>query len=118
MLAAEPTNWLRAVELTWRKQALDTGVLSPPSTLEPWLRPLSSTKQNKAKTRAKTLIFSKKFGLDRGTDSLKNGYVTVLFLIAFLRKVYSILSLQVLLTTVTSALFLYFETLRTFVHER
>lgn len=36
---------------------------------------------------------------------------------AFLRKVYSILSLQVLLTTVTSALFLYFEALRTFVHE-
>uniref|UniRef100_A0ABK0LF25 Transmembrane BAX inhibitor motif containing 4 n=1 Tax=Rattus norvegicus TaxID=10116 RepID=A0ABK0LF25_RAT len=36
---------------------------------------------------------------------------------AFLRKVYSILSLQVLLTTVTSALFLYFETLRTFVHD-
>uniref|UniRef100_D6RIR2 Transmembrane BAX inhibitor motif containing 4 n=1 Tax=Mus musculus TaxID=10090 RepID=D6RIR2_MOUSE len=37
---------------------------------------------------------------------------------AFLRKVYSILSLQVLLTTVTSALFLYFQALRTFVHER
>ncbi|GAB1295611.1 Protein lifeguard 4 [Apodemus speciosus] len=36
---------------------------------------------------------------------------------AFLRKVYSILSLQVLLTTVTSALFLYFQALRTFVHE-
>ncbi|OBS82466.1 hypothetical protein A6R68_23539 [Neotoma lepida] len=36
---------------------------------------------------------------------------------AFLRKVYSILSLQVLLTTVTSALFLYFESVRTFVHE-
>ncbi|KAM7328355.1 protein lifeguard 4 [Alexandromys fortis] len=36
---------------------------------------------------------------------------------AFLRKVYSILSLQVLLTTVTSAVFLYFETVRTFVHE-
>ncbi|XP_036312680.1 protein lifeguard 4 isoform X1 [Pipistrellus kuhlii] len=36
---------------------------------------------------------------------------------AFLRKVYTILSLQVLLTTVTSALFLYFESLRTFVHE-
>ncbi|KAK7810563.1 hypothetical protein U0070_022035 [Myodes glareolus] len=36
---------------------------------------------------------------------------------AFLRKVYSILSLQVLLTTVTSAVFLYFEAVRTFVHE-
>lgn len=35
---------------------------------------------------------------------------------AFLRKVYSILSLQVLLTTMTSAFFLYFETIRTFVH--
>ncbi|KAM8803001.1 protein lifeguard 4 [Rhynchonycteris naso] len=36
---------------------------------------------------------------------------------AFLRKVYSILSLQVLLTTVTCAFFLYFESVRTFVHE-
>ncbi|XP_003476153.1 protein lifeguard 4 [Cavia porcellus] len=36
---------------------------------------------------------------------------------AFLRKVYSILFLQVLLTTVTSTVFLYFESLRTFVHE-
>ncbi|ERE92110.1 transmembrane BAX inhibitor motif-containing protein 4 [Cricetulus griseus] len=36
---------------------------------------------------------------------------------AFLRKVYSILSLQVLLTTVTSAVFLHFESVRTFVHE-
>uniref|UniRef100_A0A8C9DDQ8 Transmembrane BAX inhibitor motif containing 4 n=1 Tax=Prolemur simus TaxID=1328070 RepID=A0A8C9DDQ8_PROSS len=36
---------------------------------------------------------------------------------AFLRKVYSILSLQVLLTTVTSTAFLYFESVRTFVHE-
>ncbi|XP_036918980.1 protein lifeguard 4 isoform X2 [Sturnira hondurensis] len=36
---------------------------------------------------------------------------------AFLRKVYTILSLQVLLTTMTSALFLYFESVRTFVHE-
>ncbi|XP_059539504.1 protein lifeguard 4 [Myotis daubentonii] len=36
---------------------------------------------------------------------------------AFLRKVYTILSLQVLLTTVTSAIFLYFESIRTFVHE-
>ncbi|XP_024431972.1 protein lifeguard 4 [Desmodus rotundus] len=36
---------------------------------------------------------------------------------AFLRKVYTILSLQVLLTTMTSALFLYFESIRTFVHE-
>ncbi|XP_028012261.2 protein lifeguard 4 isoform X2 [Eptesicus fuscus] len=36
---------------------------------------------------------------------------------AFLRKVYTILSLQVLLTTVTSAFFLYFESIRTFVHE-
>uniref|UniRef100_A0A9L0K634 Transmembrane BAX inhibitor motif containing 4 n=1 Tax=Equus asinus TaxID=9793 RepID=A0A9L0K634_EQUAS len=36
---------------------------------------------------------------------------------AFLRKVYTILSLQVLVTTVTSALFLYFESIRTFVHE-
>ncbi|XP_012576117.1 PREDICTED: protein lifeguard 4 isoform X2 [Condylura cristata] len=35
---------------------------------------------------------------------------------AFLRKVYSILSLQVLLTTVTSTIFLYFESTRTFVH--
>ncbi|MXQ93911.1 hypothetical protein E5288_WYG022066 [Bos mutus] len=36
---------------------------------------------------------------------------------AFLRKVYSILSLQVLLTTVTLAFFLYFDSIRTFVHE-
>ncbi|XP_004583058.2 protein lifeguard 4 [Ochotona princeps] len=35
---------------------------------------------------------------------------------AFLRKVYSILSLQVLLTTVTSAIFLYCESIRVFVH--
>lgn len=35
---------------------------------------------------------------------------------AFLRKVYSILSFQVLLTTVTSAFFLYFDSIRTFVH--
>ncbi|XP_019398819.1 PREDICTED: protein lifeguard 4 isoform X2 [Crocodylus porosus] len=37
---------------------------------------------------------------------------------AFLRKVYSILSVQVLLTTVTSAVFLYSSTIQTFVHER
>ncbi|CAO2582205.1 Protein lifeguard 4 [Lemmus lemmus] len=37
---------------------------------------------------------------------------------AFLRKVYSILSLQVLLTTVTSAVFLCCEAVRTFIHER
>ncbi|XP_045869270.1 protein lifeguard 4 [Meles meles] len=36
---------------------------------------------------------------------------------AFLRKVYSILSLQVLITTVTAAFFLYFESIRTVVHE-
>uniref|UniRef100_A0A287CYE2 Transmembrane BAX inhibitor motif containing 4 n=1 Tax=Ictidomys tridecemlineatus TaxID=43179 RepID=A0A287CYE2_ICTTR len=36
---------------------------------------------------------------------------------AFLRKVYTILSLQVLLTTVTSTVFLSFESIRTFVHE-
>ncbi|KAM6437946.1 LOW QUALITY PROTEIN: protein lifeguard 4 [Liasis olivaceus] len=36
---------------------------------------------------------------------------------AFLRKVYSILSVQILLTTVTSAAFLYSTTIRTFVHE-
>ncbi|XP_053572816.1 protein lifeguard 4 [Bombina bombina] len=35
----------------------------------------------------------------------------------FLRKVYSILSVQLLLTTVTTALFLYFDSVRTFVHE-
>ncbi|KAM4882554.1 protein lifeguard 4 [Thomomys bottae] len=35
---------------------------------------------------------------------------------AFLRKVYSILSLQVLLTTVMSAVFLSLESIRTFVH--
>ncbi|NXT17960.1 LFG4 protein, partial [Syrrhaptes paradoxus] len=37
---------------------------------------------------------------------------------AFLRKVYSILSIQVLLTTVTSALFLYSTGVQAFVHER
>ncbi|NWZ91433.1 LFG4 protein, partial [Nesospiza acunhae] len=37
---------------------------------------------------------------------------------AFLRKVYSILSVQVLLTTVTSAIFLYSTGVQTFVHER
>ncbi|CAM5084849.1 unnamed protein product [Eretmochelys imbricata] len=36
---------------------------------------------------------------------------------AFLRKVYSILSIQVLLTTVTSAIFLYSTPVQTFVHE-
>ncbi|XP_032973192.1 protein lifeguard 4 [Rhinolophus ferrumequinum] len=35
---------------------------------------------------------------------------------AFLRKVYSILSLQVLLTTMTTAFVLYFESIRTFIH--
>uniref|UniRef100_A0A8C5RKB1 Transmembrane BAX inhibitor motif containing 4 n=1 Tax=Laticauda laticaudata TaxID=8630 RepID=A0A8C5RKB1_LATLA len=37
--------------------------------------------------------------------------------LAFLRKVYSILSVQIFLTTVTSAAFLYSTTIRTFVHE-
>uniref|UniRef100_A0A8D0F4D1 LFG4 protein n=1 Tax=Strix occidentalis caurina TaxID=311401 RepID=A0A8D0F4D1_STROC len=37
---------------------------------------------------------------------------------AFLRKVYSILSIQVLLTTVTSAIFLYSSGVQAFVHER
>ncbi|KAM9028963.1 protein lifeguard 4 isoform 2-T2 [Guaruba guarouba] len=37
---------------------------------------------------------------------------------AFLRKVYSILSIQVLLTTVTSAVFLYSTGVQAFVHER
>ncbi|NXC68165.1 LFG4 protein, partial [Anhinga anhinga] len=37
---------------------------------------------------------------------------------AFLRKVYSILSIQVLLTTVTSAIFLYATGVQAFVHER
>ncbi|NXL97295.1 LFG4 protein, partial [Tyrannus savana] len=37
---------------------------------------------------------------------------------AFLRKVYSILSIQVLLTTVTSAIFLYSAGVQAFVHER
>ncbi|XP_060633490.1 protein lifeguard 4 [Anolis sagrei] len=37
--------------------------------------------------------------------------------LAFLRKVYSILSVQIFLTTVTSAIFLYSSTVRTFVHE-
>ncbi|NWY42958.1 LFG4 protein, partial [Sylvia atricapilla] len=37
---------------------------------------------------------------------------------AFLRKVYSILSVQVLLTTVTSAVFLYSTGVQAFVHER
>ncbi|XP_020641715.3 protein lifeguard 4 [Pogona vitticeps] len=36
---------------------------------------------------------------------------------AFLRKVYIILSVQIFLTTVTSAAFLYSNTIRTFVHE-
>ncbi|KAM5171137.1 protein lifeguard 4 [Mantella aurantiaca] len=35
----------------------------------------------------------------------------------FLRKVYTILSVQILLTTVTSAVFLYFDSVKTFVHE-
>uniref|UniRef100_A0A8D0H7D0 Transmembrane BAX inhibitor motif containing 4 n=1 Tax=Sphenodon punctatus TaxID=8508 RepID=A0A8D0H7D0_SPHPU len=35
---------------------------------------------------------------------------------AFLRKVYSILSVQILLTTVTSAVFLYSNAIQTFVH--
>ncbi|NXJ54271.1 LFG4 protein, partial [Spizaetus tyrannus] len=37
---------------------------------------------------------------------------------AFLRKVYSILSIQVLLTTVTSAIFLYSTGVQAFIHER
>ncbi|XP_044279016.1 protein lifeguard 4 isoform X2 [Varanus komodoensis] len=36
---------------------------------------------------------------------------------AFLRKVYSILSIQIFLTTVTSAVFLYSNTIRAFVHD-
>ncbi|XP_053318017.1 protein lifeguard 4 [Spea bombifrons] len=36
---------------------------------------------------------------------------------AFLRKVYSTLFVQVLLTAVTSAVFLYFDSIRSFVHE-
>ncbi|XP_055986747.1 protein lifeguard 4 [Sorex fumeus] len=36
---------------------------------------------------------------------------------AFIRKVYSILSLQLLLTTATSALFLYFDSMHTFIQE-
>ncbi|XP_063303144.1 protein lifeguard 4 [Pelobates fuscus] len=36
---------------------------------------------------------------------------------AFLRKVYSILLVQVLLTAATSAVFLYFESIRNFVHQ-
>ncbi|XP_005397510.1 PREDICTED: protein lifeguard 4 isoform X2 [Chinchilla lanigera] len=47
--------------------------------------------------------------------TFKNNWIVVLE--SFLRKVYSILSLQVLLTTVTSAVFLYFESVRTFVFE-
>ncbi|XP_040265115.1 protein lifeguard 4 [Bufo bufo] len=35
----------------------------------------------------------------------------------FLRKVYSILTVQVLLTTITAGIFLYFEAIRSFVHE-
>lgn len=35
----------------------------------------------------------------------------------FLRKVYSILSVQIILTTVTAAVFLYCEPIKTFVHE-
>lgn len=35
----------------------------------------------------------------------------------FLRKVYTILTVQVLLTTITAGIFLYFDTIRTFVHE-
>ncbi|XP_023591866.1 protein lifeguard 4 isoform X2 [Trichechus manatus latirostris] len=35
----------------------------------------------------------------------------------FLRKVYSILSLQVFLTTMTCTVSLYFESIRTFIHE-
>ncbi|NXX91959.1 LFG4 protein, partial [Centropus bengalensis] len=37
---------------------------------------------------------------------------------AFLRKVYSILSIQVLLTTITSAVFLYSTGVQAFIHER
>ncbi|KAG8578013.1 hypothetical protein GDO81_010356 [Engystomops pustulosus] len=36
---------------------------------------------------------------------------------AFLRKVYTILTVQVLLTTITAGIFLYFEAIRAYVHE-
>ncbi|KGL79168.1 Protein lifeguard 4, partial [Tinamus guttatus] len=42
----------------------------------------------------------------------------IFLILAFLRKVYSILSVQVLLTTVTAAVFLYWPGLQAFVHER
>ncbi|KFP74032.1 Protein lifeguard 4, partial [Apaloderma vittatum] len=42
----------------------------------------------------------------------------VSLILAFLRKVYSILSIQLLLTTVTSAIFLYSTGVQAFVHER
>ncbi|NXA45096.1 LFG4 protein, partial [Nothocercus julius] len=42
----------------------------------------------------------------------------IFLILAFLRKVYSILSVQILLTTVTSAVFLYWTGLQAFVHER
>ncbi|KAF1454835.1 Protein lifeguard 4, partial [Pygoscelis antarcticus] len=42
----------------------------------------------------------------------------IFLILAFLRKVYSILSIQVLLTTVTSAIFLYSTGVQAFVHER
>ncbi|NXC51272.1 LFG4 protein, partial [Penelope pileata] len=45
-------------------------------------------------------------------------FVFVRFILAFLRKVYTILSIQVLLTTVTSAIFLYSAGVQAFVHER
>uniref|UniRef100_A0A2K6PJJ0 Transmembrane BAX inhibitor motif containing 4 n=1 Tax=Rhinopithecus roxellana TaxID=61622 RepID=A0A2K6PJJ0_RHIRO len=46
-------------------------------------------------------------------QSRRSGMVSIFYK----GKVYSILSLQVLLTTVTSTVFLYFESIRTFVHE-
>ncbi|KFR06608.1 Protein lifeguard 4, partial [Opisthocomus hoazin] len=42
----------------------------------------------------------------------------IFLILAFLRKVYSILSIQVLLTTVTSAVFLYSTGVQAFIHER
>uniref|UniRef100_A0A8C0HMW7 Transmembrane BAX inhibitor motif containing 4 n=1 Tax=Buteo japonicus TaxID=224669 RepID=A0A8C0HMW7_9AVES len=45
-------------------------------------------------------------------------FIFIFLILAFLRKVYSILSIQVLLTTVTSAIFLYSTGVQAFVHER
>lgn len=70
--------------------------------------------------------FAVNMQVSNALNTLAEGFQSVILaeiyffslILAFLRKVYSILSVQVLLTTVTSAIFLYSTGVQAFVHER